>query len=493
MRKSLYYLALFATVAMSCSVKEEDFNQNKNESAYGTWKVSINAGSADQTKAISVGGNTGSVLYTNWDNGDEVEVVKDGVSVGTLTANQSAGNSAYAKLGGTLTGTFAVNDEVTLCYHTAALDYTGQVGTLAGVSASKSYLTAPSTVQAINVGSGTIQDAVGYLSMSDATFTPMQAYVDLTFMADDGVTPLQITQLDIWTDGGMLVKTKALNGTTVYATEAEPLTITPASPTNKFFIALRDEYGDANNYHFKATVVGGYTFTYEGSKNLQYGHYYIGSEDMGLSGTLMAPLTFEAKIAGVSVSFHNPIDDVQYSLDGENWVPYVNSAITLVHAGDKVMFRGDNDTYNLNGFYVTGSCYIYGNIMSLISSSGYATAKVLPEEDYIFNDLFSNMPVENHPLFPLDLPATTLRPYCYSGMFSGTAITLAPELPATTLAPYCYSGMFGGCSQLTTAPSLPATELAAHCYEYDHYSFLAFTLDGDECAHPDLTLFLVVF
>ena len=82
-----------------------------------TWQVSINAGPAE-TKAISIGGNNGQTLYTNWDPDDAVEVVKDGASVGTLHADVSAGNSAYATLTGTLTGTFAVNDEVTLYYHT---------------------------------------------------------------------------------------------------------------------------------------------------------------------------------------------------------------------------------------------------------------------------------------------------------------------------------------------------------------------------------------
>ena len=466
MKRTIYILTLFALALSSCSMKEEAFDQETNEGIFGTYQVSINAGPEDQTKAISIGGNTGNRLYTNWDNGDAVQVVNStGDMVGTLTANQSAGNSAYAKLGGTLTGTFAVNDVVTLCYHTAEMDYTGQVGTLAGVSTNNSYLTATSTVQAVNVGSGTIQDAVGYLSMSDATFSHQQAYLDLTFMAEDGVTPLQITSLEIWTDGGKLVKTKALDGTTVYATEDSPLIITPAAPSTKFFLALRDENGAANNYHFKATVIGGYTFTYEGEKHLQYGHYYIGTKDMGLSGTLMVPLTFEAKTDGIDVSFRNDVFNVQYSIDGGlNWVTYDNNnPISLVHAGDKVMFRGNNNTYYGNGFYVTGSCYIYGNIMSLISSTEFTTAVTLTEE-HVFDGLFITMPVENHPIFPINLPATTLSPFCYQNMFYGTAITSAPELPATNLATYCYSGMFGGCSQLTTAPSLSATTLADYCY-----------------------------
>ena len=271
-RKTLFHslpVLMAAMMMAACSNEDVTGQTGDNNAEPRTWQVSINAGPAT-TRAISVGGNNGQTLYTNWDNNDAVEVVKGDVSVGTLNADVSAGNSAYATLTGTLTGTFAVNDAVTLYYHTAALDYTGQVGTLAGVSTNKSYLTATSTVKSVD-GSG------GFLSMSDAAFSAMQSYLELSFT--DGTNPISITRLDIWADGGKLVKTKALDGTTTYATEADPLTITPASATNKLFIALRDENGAANKYHFKATTSNN-TYFYEGSKNLQYGNYYTGTVAM---------------------------------------------------------------------------------------------------------------------------------------------------------------------------------------------------------------------
>ena len=212
-------MIMAAMMMAACSNEDVAEITGDNTQQSRTWQVSINAGPAT-TRAISVGGNNGQTLYTNWDANDAVEVVKGGVSVGTLHADVSAGNSAYATLTGTLTGTFAVNDEVTLYYHTAALDYTGQVGTLGGVSTNKSYLTATSTVKSVD-GSG------GFLSMSNAAFSPMQSYLELSFT--DGISPIDISRLDVWTDGGKMVKTKAIDGTTTYATEANPLTITPAS------------------------------------------------------------------------------------------------------------------------------------------------------------------------------------------------------------------------------------------------------------------------
>ena len=235
-----------------------------------TWKVSIEAEPAADTRAISVGGNSGRRLYHNWDQDDAVEVLNtSNTSVGTLKADVSEGNSAYAKLDGELTGTYNVGDVITLYYHTANMDYTGQVGTLAGVSTNKSYLTGSSTVKSVDATGG-------YLSMSGAAFSALQSYVDLTFTEQNG-TPLLITSLDVWTDGGKLVKTKAIDGTTVYATEASPLTITPASATSNFFLALRDENGAENNYHFKATTSDSRTLTKEKSLNLEYGHYYYGT------------------------------------------------------------------------------------------------------------------------------------------------------------------------------------------------------------------------
>ena len=152
-------LAMAAMTITSCSNNNDDDAAAKVVNQIGTFQVSINVGPA-QTRAISVGGNDGHTLYTNWDNGDEVQVVNNGTITvaGTLTADVSAGNSAYATLTGTLTGTFAVGDELTLYYHSASLDYTGQKGTIADVSTSKSFLTATSTVQQIGQADGTVKD-----------------------------------------------------------------------------------------------------------------------------------------------------------------------------------------------------------------------------------------------------------------------------------------------------------------------------------------------
>ena len=188
------------------------------------------------------------------------------------------------------------------------------------------------------------------------------------------------------------------------------------------------------------------------------------------------PLTFEitsdGNITWSCQDFEEYITaghDIQYKKNDGEWT---NMPRTLsVVAGDTVQFRGDNATYTwddglrFDSFMERTSCgfKLKGNIMSLIVSTGFATATTL-ESEHTFYNLFAGcdglVSAKN-----LVLPATTLSSRCYETMFQGcTSLTETPELPATTLASSCYSGMFEGCTSLTQAPELPATTLADYCY-----------------------------
>ena len=192
---------------------------------------------------------------------------------------------------------------------------------------------------------------------------------------------------------------------------------------------------------------------------------------------VLTPLTFEAKEAGATVTYTlNSTKPIQYSTDGTTWTDY-SDAITLANVGDKVSFRGNNTTYyTINAkFTCTADCYIYGNIMSLVSSTGYATAISLSEK--AFYGMFSgNTHIKNHPSNELVLPATTLAKYCYTEMFKGcTGLTSSPSLPAATLADYCYEGMFRDCTGLTGAPELLSTVMKLKCYRYMFYGCTSLT------------------
>ena len=109
--------------------------------------------------------------------------------------------------------------------------------------------------------------------------------------------------------------------------------------------------------------------------------------------------------------------------------------------------------------------YLYGNMMSLVSSTGFATLTTLTG-NYTFARLFrNNSHLKSHATKDLVLPATTLSPNCYRYTFQNcSGLTKAPELPATTMTEGCYFATFIGCTSLTTPPELPSTALAAGCY-----------------------------
>ena len=141
---------------------------------------------------------------------------------------------------------------------------------------------------------------------------------------------------------------------------------------------------------------------------------------------------------------------------------------------NKVAFRGNNASYMGNGkgydshITSTADVYVYGNVMSLINSTDFATLTTLTGKD-AFSHLFCvpgattwevvpNTTIKNHPTKDLVLPATTLTNMCYMNMFAGCqGLTRAPELPATEMTVACYASMFEGCSSLTVAPALPTT------------------------------------
>ena len=247
-------------------------------------------------------------------------------------------------------------------------------------------------------------------------------------------------------------------------------------------------------------TVAGQDFVYEAGEDipLKSGHnttlgLIVGKDNLELSGVSVSdwtagsaiaggeakrdftrvPLTFEAQTAGAQVSFTlaSTVSGVQYSTDGWTWTDYSNDTpITLANVGDRVMFRGDNAGYYASSsdrshFSCTEACSVYGNIMSLVCSTDFATATTLTE-DFAFSDLFSdNSNLRSDASKALVLPATTLSTYCYNSLFSYcTGLTSAPALPATTLAEGCYDHMFYNCSGLTTAPALPATTLAIASY-----------------------------
>ena len=436
---SLVAIIMASIIFAACSGDENIISEPP---AAKTYTLIVNASKGDVTRALSLDGTT---LKATWTMGDAVTVynVTRSTDLGGKLIAQSDGQSTI--LSGSLTGTIATGDKLKLKFLSPT--YSSQDGTLAGIATTCDY--AEATV--------TVSDASSYpITTSNATFNNQQAIVKFTLKDKSTDAAINATKL-------------------VVNAGATTINVTPASATNVLYVAIPSISSQTVYLSAKA---GSTNYIYEKSDvTLDNGKYYGYIVSMNVDiPAYSTPLTFEAKEAGAIVTFTpttiapatEPVA-IEYSRDGSIWKTY-SEPITLTNVGDKVSFRGNNLAYGSSSSYshftCSNSCYIYGNIMSLISSTGYDTTTKLAA-DYAFARLFeNNTNLYNHSTKKLELPATTLTTSCYESMFSGcTNLTIAPELPATTLTTSCYKNMFYGCTSLSTAPSLLATTLSVSCYE----------------------------
>ena len=191
------------------------------------------------------------------------------------------------------------------------------------------------------------------------------------------------------------------------------------------------------------------------------------------------PLTLEntgrdSLIVTIAISGFGPDEaKMKYSIDGGEMqeIPSTGTPYIEVEAGKTISFYGDraenaSSQAKTISIACSSACYVYGNVMSLITSTDFESNTSLENYAYAFTGLFkNNTKLKLHESKELVLPAQTLAPHCYAEMFYGCeGLNKAPELPATTLAEACYSFMFYGCRKLIKAPKLPAMNLAEQCY-----------------------------
>ena len=192
---------------------------------------------------------------------------------------------------------------------------------------------------------------------------------------------------------------------------------------------------------------------------------------------LSTPLTLEVLTVGTIV-IQNPKAGMQYSTDGGVTKNAVASGASVTindgndfNVGDKVEFYGDGTSItSYNGTHIKGGTAdvkVYGNIMSLLDETGFATATTITANLAFYQFFEGSTQVIDASGLILPVVATN----SYVEMFKDcTNLTKAPkELPAETLADYCYQYMFDGCIQLTTTPKLLAKTLARQCYQAMFY------------------------
>mgnify|MGYP006988887973 CR=1 FL=1 len=242
-------LAMLAFTACS-SNSDEDVNTPQ------FWTVTLTASMGDATtRALEPG--EGNAINASFEVNDEVFVVDaDGSTiVGTLKA-QGAG--ASTTLTGTLDATsLAVNEIVTLRYHSATANYDGQVGTLAGIATSQDYVEGTLTVSTLSPLTFTT---------TSVTLNAKQSITKFSFT--DGTNAVSVKTFGIAATG--LVQSIATSGSETVGA----VTGTLATASADVYVALRNNSGAKQIYSFTVKDNDGNWYTGTKNANLANGKNY---------------------------------------------------------------------------------------------------------------------------------------------------------------------------------------------------------------------------
>ena len=389
----------------------------------------------------------------NWALTDVVHVRnKAEGKTGTGTMTPQTPGSHTTTLRGTLTGDFAVGDELemTTLSGSGSFNYAGQKGTLADIGEHFAYATATVRVSSINGAS---------ITTTSATFSSQQAIVKFTLLGEAGENLTTATSSTSFTVEGC-------------GTEVTASGFRFSEGSSDVYVAMPAI--DNGWMRLTATTSSG-TYSYEtGHITYEIGKHYTTTVRMAKHVDYTAagqPLTIQALRDGTTVTFTNKAaNKVQYRKDGSSWTDIAANNVgnvTLTKAGDKVYFQGANVSYYPSGtpskISFDKACYVYGDIMKLANGVSLG--------DYAFMKLFEGeTDLRSHPTKRLALTATTLTKKCYESMFSGcTGMLKGPEFAIPSTYPStgtdekdCYANMFSGCSSLNYVEYLGAYE--SNCF-----------------------------
>ena len=450
--RTLAALLMASATFAACSSDDSDFTADQPAQPAGkqVYTMTVSATKGDNTtRGLSLDDKT---LNAVWKEGETVKVYNASNEKIAELAPTTTG-TASTTLTGEITGTMPnVDDALTLKF--LSPDYTSQDGTLAYIESHCDYATASVTVSSVS-GSNITTD--------DANFVNQQAIVKFTLVDKANVTTkLNPTTFTItWFSANNKEEVVKLTGI--------PDATYDANGDGVLYVALP---AISNKLVMLAANVGDDMYTME-KKGVTFanGQYYAITAKTEKYDALNTPLTFliidMTKYTDGKFCFTNKASgSVYYTINGGDRVEIKAGSESefAVEPGDKVAFYGDNATYGASTDNNCSFCgdkssqgyyYIYGNIMSLVSSEDYANATVLTN-NYTFKSMFSDSyNMRNHPYKKIMLPATTLTPYCYESMFANcNSLEEAPDLPAKNGAQYCYQYMFANCYALKSIKCL---------------------------------------
>ena len=452
--KSIMTLAAMALMMAACT--SEDLTQPQTPSGKGIPFTATISGKA-ATRAIKEN-TTDGILETSWAKGEKVALMHG--SIVDVMEVTEVGTDGSATISGTITGSPADGDKVSLFYPASVVDVSGespevktngqllaeQDGKLETIAEKYDYRMKEDATLKVVLGSASL----------DGTVSLENQLAIVRFSLSDGTSALEAESFEIDDNSGQPI-----------------ITVTPSSADNVFYVAMPP--ANAQAFHFIAKKGNEEYFYSQPSATLAAGKYYY--QNMTLKDMLNTPLTLEATEKGTTITaVCGDAIDFQYAINGGTKIDVHNerneSFNIKLDAGEFVEFYSKMSDVGAKRLHILPDkeTYIYGNVMSLIDDSGqgFANDKVVGEN--ALSSLFLNAEkLVFHPKKRIVLPATTLNSYCYESMFSGcTGLTELPAdlLPATTLAARCYCSMFKGCTGLTSLPEklLPAKTLANNCY-----------------------------
>ena len=477
-KKHLLLVSMLFLGVLLCSCNKERGRESHKMSiwaTYGQHSVGVGSGVGSDVGNVMESGAlafSGTSLNAYWQTTDNIYVFNKGWSDQYGGSLRPQTEEITTQLKGTITGFVNVGDSLKLLYPRSVWSYTGQRGTIGYIAENYDYAVAG--VKVTEVGSS--------LAATSATFRNEQAVVKFNLQKEDG-TQLGVTRLVVSDMSGKLVQSIS-NGVRTYGDVDVDVDGGGGLDVGVVYVALKD----VNNSYVRLTATGtdGKVYTYcKESATFENGKYYSVTVKMQC---LSNPLTLEATSAG-TITFNNKAAGAVYykkNGGGEVTIAAGTSGDIAVSAGDVVSFWGNNATYSApypgaecSLISCTASCYVYGNIMSLVSKEGFSTLTTLTGTDNFRKLFMNNSNIRSHSTKKLLLPATTVRDYSYANMFSGCSnLTVAPDLPATTLNQFCYMNMFYNCSSLAKVPTLPAKVLASYCYQKMFMGCTAITAGG---------------
>lgn len=162
---------------------------------------------------------------------------------------------------------------------------------------------------------------------------------------------------------------------------------------------------------------------------------------------------------------------VEYSLDeGTTWTALSSKsqAITLAKKGDKVMFRGDNPTYNGDAQFIIEQAsktrgetraasasvlvLLYNNLMSMVQKNNFEGITKLVEANInTFKELLKDAPINaqnSDGTKKLVIPVEQLAEGSLESFLEGSATSVAPSLDLTLLVTNCLKNMCKDCPNL---------------------------------------------